>query len=128
MTAEPIHGFWEVADKPSEGMPVVAIVEDVATINADGIPAIVTHLSMLSPLIGFDVVVPMAILPVGDPPEGLDIGDELLVKFIIRACRVCGCTTKRPCQSGCYWIDADLCSRCEGPPLILNPSGMPARG
>jgi len=31
-----------------------------------------------------------------------------------RACRVCGCTERRACPGGCYWVDEDLCSACIG--------------
>lgn len=27
-------------------------------------------------------------------------------------CRVCGCTYDDPCDEGCYWVEADLCSQC----------------
>src|ERR1043166_499507 len=27
-----------------------------------------------------------------------------------RACRVCGCTDNEGCLTGCFWIEADLCS------------------
>ena len=27
-------------------------------------------------------------------------------------CRVCGCTEEAACIGGCYWVEADLCSRC----------------
>lgn len=27
-------------------------------------------------------------------------------------CRVCGCTWNNACESGCYWIEPDLCSMC----------------
>jgi hypothetical protein len=27
-------------------------------------------------------------------------------------CRECGCTSERPCASGCTWIEEDLCSAC----------------
>ena len=27
-------------------------------------------------------------------------------------CRGCGCTQSRPCEGGCVWATADLCSRC----------------
>jgi hypothetical protein len=30
------------------------------------------------------------------------------------ACRVCGCTEMNACPGGCYWIEPDLCSACEG--------------
>ncbi|AVP97940.1 hypothetical protein C7S18_12335 [Ahniella affigens] len=29
-----------------------------------------------------------------------------------RACRVCGCTAITACASGCWWVEADLCSSC----------------
>lgn len=29
-------------------------------------------------------------------------------------CRVCGCGDSNPCEGGCYWIEPDLCSKCEG--------------
>ena len=32
-----------------------------------------------------------------------------------RTCRACGCTDLHACEGGCWWIGADLCSRC-GPP------------
>lgn len=36
----------------------------------------------------------------------------------VRACRVCGCTDERGCPPvaglSCWWIEPDLCSRCEG--------------
>jgi len=32
---------------------------------------------------------------------------------MVRACRVCGCTDMRACEGGCYWVERDLCSRCE---------------
>lgn len=27
-------------------------------------------------------------------------------------CRECGCTDSRPCTSGCFWVEDDLCSEC----------------
>jgi hypothetical protein len=30
----------------------------------------------------------------------------------LRSCRKCGCTDSRACPSGCYWVEADLCSAC----------------
>ena len=44
--------------------------------------------------------------------------DEMPTKLLasVRRCRVCGCTDDRACEGGCYWIEADLCSRCAGPP------------
>ena len=30
-------------------------------------------------------------------------------------CRECGCTDARACPGGCSWVEADLCSACEGP-------------
>lgn len=32
----------------------------------------------------------------------------------VRTCRECGCTEARACPGGCYWIERDLCSACEG--------------
>lgn len=31
-------------------------------------------------------------------------------------CRICGCTDRRACLGGCYWVDGEntLCSACEG--------------
>lgn len=31
-----------------------------------------------------------------------------------KKCRVCGCDWFRACPGGCYWVEDDLCSRCEG--------------
>lgn len=30
----------------------------------------------------------------------------------VRHCRICGCTEKRACEGGCYWVEYDLCSSC----------------
>jgi hypothetical protein len=30
------------------------------------------------------------------------------------ACRVCGCADDRACEQGCWWVEADLCSACDG--------------
>lgn len=32
----------------------------------------------------------------------------------VRKCRVCGCTDDHACPGGCYWVEEDLCSQCEG--------------
>lgn len=29
-------------------------------------------------------------------------------------CRECGCTAEAPCEGGCFWVEADLCSACSG--------------
>jgi hypothetical protein len=34
----------------------------------------------------------------------------------VRSCRVCGCTDKNACPGGCYWVEPDLCSRCQEVP------------
>lgn len=34
-----------------------------------------------------------------------------------RTCRVCGCTWDNACPGGCYWVEFDLCSACEGKEL-----------
>lgn len=31
-----------------------------------------------------------------------------------QACRVCGCTERRGCAEGCFWVEPDLCSACDG--------------
>lgn len=28
-------------------------------------------------------------------------------------CRVCGCTQNNACLGGCFWVEDDLCSRCQ---------------
>jgi hypothetical protein len=28
-------------------------------------------------------------------------------------CRICGCTDEHSCPGGCYWVEDDLCSRCD---------------
>lgn len=33
-------------------------------------------------------------------------------------CRVCGCTQDNGCAWGCYWVEEDLCSKCEGGELV----------
>jgi hypothetical protein len=33
---------------------------------------------------------------------------------LVQACRRCGCTEFTPCEGGCWWVEADLCSACEG--------------
>lgn len=32
----------------------------------------------------------------------------------VRKCRRCGCTENSACDGGCWWVDVDLCSRCNG--------------
>lgn len=34
--------------------------------------------------------------------------------FDIWRCRVCGCTDEHACPDGCYWVEEDLCSACDG--------------
>ncbi len=29
-------------------------------------------------------------------------------------CRVCGCTDLYGCPDGCWWVEPDLCSQCDG--------------
>lgn len=36
-----------------------------------------------------------------------------------RACSKCGCTDRRACQGGCFWIGPNLCSACGKPPPIF---------
>ena len=28
-------------------------------------------------------------------------------------CRLCGCTEERACTGGCFWVEPDLCNRCQ---------------
>lgn len=37
-----------------------------------------------------------------------------LLRFeaIERTCRGCSCTDSQACKGGCWWVEADLCSRC----------------
>lgn len=32
---------------------------------------------------------------------------------LIRECRMCSCTDEKGCPEGCWWVEDDLCSRCE---------------
>jgi len=32
----------------------------------------------------------------------------------VRRCRICGCTDMFGCADGCYWVEEDLCSNCQG--------------
>lgn len=29
-----------------------------------------------------------------------------------KECRACGCTALDACDTGCYWVEEDLCSNC----------------
>lgn len=40
--------------------------------------------------------------------------DELKAVLDEPACRVCGCTEFDPCEDGCWWVEGDLCSACQG--------------
>jgi transcriptional regulator with XRE-family HTH domain len=42
----------------------------------------------------------------GMAPEQVDQAAD------VRKCRVCGCTDDHACEGGCYWVEADLCSKC----------------
>ena len=33
-------------------------------------------------------------------------------KKTVRKCRMCGCTEKKACPGGCFWVGKDLCSEC----------------
>lgn len=37
---------------------------------------------------------------------------EVLLAELGAFCRVCGCTEHTPCEDGCWWVEADLCSSC----------------
>lgn len=36
----------------------------------------------------------------------------LRLENIERGCRRCGCVDSKACEGGCWWVEADLCSRC----------------
>ncbi len=38
----------------------------------------------------------------------------LLIDDAPRTCRVCGCTDAYGCPEGCWWVEWDLCSSCQG--------------
>ncbi len=40
----------------------------------------------------------------------------------VRKCRVCGCTDDHACPSGCWWVEANLCSACADK---AAPAGRP---
>ncbi len=49
------------------------------------------------------------------------------------ACRICGCTEGRACcdaETGecCHWVEADLCSACEGKEVRSEESGVSSHG
>jgi len=50
--------------------------------------------------------------------DAVGIGADEVVRYLapevlgIPVCRECGCTPWTPCEGGCYWVDADLCSAC----------------
>lgn len=33
-------------------------------------------------------------------------------------CEVCGCFDEKPCESGCFWIEPNLCSACATPKQV----------
>jgi hypothetical protein len=37
---------------------------------------------------------------------------RLANEWIMRTCRVCGCTLDHACEGGCYWVEPDLSSKC----------------
>lgn len=45
---------------------------------------------------------------------GFGIFDLATDADVGQRCRACGCTTLRPCEGGCGWVRADLCSTCAG--------------
>jgi hypothetical protein len=55
----------------------------------------------------------------GGPTVDVARCEQLLADAVIqgivpcdRYCRVCGCTDEDPCDEGCEWVEADLCSQC----------------
>jgi len=49
----------------------------------------------------------------GDLGEEPGLGSEPL--FDVDTCRECGCSDDDACEGGCFWVEADLCSRCAFP-------------
>jgi hypothetical protein len=47
-------------------------------------------------------------------PEGIDT-----TKW---TCSKCGCTDDDACVGGCYWVEPNLCSRCQSPQVKSEPS------
>jgi hypothetical protein len=45
--------------------------------------------------------------------QAVDVVNVLVSDMTPRRCRNCGCSDDRACPGGCYWIEDDLCSRCE---------------
>lgn len=43
--------------------------------------------------------------------------------FDPRVCFGCGCTDDYGCDAGCWWIDVDQCSACEGKPREVTTLG-----
>ena len=39
-------------------------------------------------------------------------GHDTTEPVSVQECRKCGCTNATPCAAGCYWVFANLCSRC----------------
>jgi hypothetical protein len=51
------------------------------------------------------------------------LNDYMILRADVR-CRVCGCSTFKPCDGGCEWVEEDLCSACaEKKVEIVIPSG-----
>lgn len=58
-----------------------------------------------------------------DKPHGkavrfrLEVGEDFFGIDAMRTCRRCGCAHDRPCEGGCSWVAADLCSACNPKPV-----------
>lgn len=39
-------------------------------------------------------------------------GPRFVYEPVLRACRVCGCTSAAACEGGCWWAEYDLCTSC----------------
>jgi len=48
--------------------------------------------------------------------------EEAIYNAQVRRCRVCGCTDDHACESGCSWVETDLCSACRGLAKVCDPS------
>lgn len=49
-----------------------------------------------------------------DVDQAPDAVADVEYEYKARMCRVCGCTDQDGCPGGCWWVEADLCSACQG--------------
>lgn len=57
------------------------------------------------------------IVVMGEDPDfnlPLRVSRNGIAYLFERRCRECGCTDHDACPGGCYWVEQDLCSQCQG--------------